>query len=111
LKASLSEARQAGKESANGKGEKTTSKSKSKHKAQANSGAPWCSKVLMLGAGFVTRPTLDILSDAGIHVTVGAHYPFFLSFPSPLHSVLPYSSGYGRVCVFVHISNQTMVRH
>ncbi|KAK3378457.1 Saccharopine dehydrogenase [Podospora didyma] len=27
-------------------------------------------KVLMLGAGFVTRPTLDILSDAGIHVTV-----------------------------------------
>ncbi|KAK3359977.1 Saccharopine dehydrogenase [Lasiosphaeria hispida] len=29
-----------------------------------------CRKVLMLGAGFVTRPTLDILSDAGIHVTV-----------------------------------------
>ncbi|KAK0615961.1 Saccharopine dehydrogenase [Bombardia bombarda] len=27
-------------------------------------------KVLMLGAGFVTRPTLDILSDAGIQVTV-----------------------------------------
>ncbi|KAK0614119.1 putative saccharopine reductase [Immersiella caudata] len=27
-------------------------------------------KVLMLGAGFVTRPTLDILSDAGIPVTV-----------------------------------------
>ncbi|KEZ46676.1 Saccharopine dehydrogenase (NADP(+), L-glutamate-forming) [Scedosporium apiospermum] len=27
-------------------------------------------KVLMLGAGFVTRPTLDILSDAGVHVTV-----------------------------------------
>ncbi|KAK0719786.1 Saccharopine dehydrogenase [Lasiosphaeris hirsuta] len=27
-------------------------------------------KVLMLGAGFVTRPTLDILSDADIHVTV-----------------------------------------
>lgn len=25
----------------------------------------------MLGAGFVTRPTLDILSDAGIQVTVG----------------------------------------
>jgi saccharopine dehydrogenase (NADP+, L-glutamate forming) len=25
----------------------------------------------MLGAGFVTRPTLDILSDAGIPVTVG----------------------------------------
>ena len=25
----------------------------------------------MLGAGFVTRPTLDILSDAGVHVTVG----------------------------------------
>ncbi|KAH8903109.1 Saccharopine dehydrogenase [Coniochaeta sp. PMI_546] len=27
-------------------------------------------KVLMLGAGFVTRPTLDILSEAGIPVTV-----------------------------------------
>ncbi|KAK3686025.1 Saccharopine dehydrogenase [Podospora appendiculata] len=27
-------------------------------------------KVLMLGAGFVTRPTLDVLSDAGIYVTV-----------------------------------------
>ncbi|KAI1753206.1 Apo Saccharopine reductase [Xylaria castorea] len=27
-------------------------------------------QVLMLGAGFVTRPTLDILSDAGIKVTV-----------------------------------------
>ena len=34
-----------------------------------------CSKVLMLGAGFVTRPTLDILSDAGIQVTVGATKP------------------------------------
>jgi hypothetical protein len=28
-------------------------------------------KVLMLGSGFVTRPTLDILSDAGIKVSVG----------------------------------------
>ncbi|MBY8978549.1 saccharopine dehydrogenase NADP-binding domain-containing protein, partial [Rhodobacteraceae bacterium NNCM2] len=27
-------------------------------------------KVLMLGAGFVTRPTLDILSEAGIQVSV-----------------------------------------
>ncbi|KAF4119614.1 saccharopine dehydrogenase (NADP+, L-glutamate forming) [Geosmithia morbida] len=26
--------------------------------------------VLMLGAGFVTRPTLDVLTDAGVHVTV-----------------------------------------
>lgn len=25
----------------------------------------------MLGAGFVTRPTLDVLSEAGIPVTVG----------------------------------------
>lgn len=25
----------------------------------------------MLGAGFVTRPTLDVLSDAGIEVSVG----------------------------------------
>lgn len=28
-------------------------------------------KVLLLGAGFVTRPTAQILSDAGIQVTVG----------------------------------------
>ncbi|PSS06958.1 hypothetical protein M430DRAFT_54252 [Amorphotheca resinae ATCC 22711] len=28
------------------------------------------SKVLMLGAGFVTRPTLDLLSDSGIEVSV-----------------------------------------
>lgn len=28
-------------------------------------------KVLMLGAGFVTRPTLDVLSDAGVKVSVG----------------------------------------
>ena len=28
-------------------------------------------KVLMLGAGFVTRPTLDILSQSGVAVTVG----------------------------------------
>ncbi|GJC87917.1 saccharopine dehydrogenase [NADP(+), L-glutamate-forming] [Colletotrichum liriopes] len=27
-------------------------------------------KVLMLGAGFVTRPTLDILSESGVSVTV-----------------------------------------
>jgi hypothetical protein len=25
----------------------------------------------MIGAGFVTRPTLDVLSDAGIEVSVG----------------------------------------
>jgi hypothetical protein len=25
----------------------------------------------MLGAGFVTRPTLDVLSEAGIEVSVG----------------------------------------
>jgi hypothetical protein len=29
----------------------------------------------MLGAGFVTRPTLDILSDAGIEVSVGMAQP------------------------------------
>lgn len=28
-------------------------------------------KALLLGAGFVTRPTAQILSDANIHVTVG----------------------------------------
>jgi hypothetical protein len=28
-------------------------------------------KALLLGAGFVTKPTVQILSDAGIHVTVG----------------------------------------
>lgn len=34
---------------------------------------PLNSKVLMLGAGFVTKPTLDILSDSGISVTVGTY--------------------------------------
>jgi hypothetical protein len=29
------------------------------------------SSILMLGAGFVTLPTLYILSDAGVSVTVG----------------------------------------
>ena len=29
------------------------------------------SRVLLLGAGFVVKPTLDILVDAGIDVTVG----------------------------------------
>jgi len=30
-----------------------------------------CSRVLLLGAGFVVRPALDVLADAGIEVTVG----------------------------------------
>jgi saccharopine dehydrogenase-like NADP-dependent oxidoreductase len=29
------------------------------------------SRVLMLGAGFVARPTLDILVEGGVEVTVG----------------------------------------
>ena len=29
----------------------------------------------MLGAGFVTKPTLDILSESGITVTVGMIFP------------------------------------
>ena len=33
-------------------------------------------KVLMLGAGFVTKPTLEILSTAGIRVTVGTVHTF-----------------------------------
>lgn len=33
----------------------------------------------MLGAGFVTKPTLDILSDAGISVTVGTYRVFLPS--------------------------------
>jgi hypothetical protein len=28
-------------------------------------------KALLLGAGFVTKPTVQILSDAGVEVTVG----------------------------------------
>ncbi|RYP63883.1 hypothetical protein DL771_009058 [Monosporascus sp. 5C6A] len=32
-------------------------------------------RVLMLGAGFVTKPTLDILSESGISVTVGMVLP------------------------------------
>ena len=37
----------------------------------------------MLGAGFVTRPTLDILSEAKLSVTVGMHEIAFLI--SPFH--------------------------
>jgi hypothetical protein len=29
-------------------------------------------KALLLGAGFVTKPTVDILAEAGVEVTVGA---------------------------------------
>jgi hypothetical protein len=29
------------------------------------------SRVLLLGAGFVVKPTLDILADAGIDIIVG----------------------------------------
>lgn len=32
-------------------------------------------KALLLGAGFVTKPTLDILANAGIEVTVGKSSP------------------------------------
>jgi hypothetical protein len=28
-------------------------------------------KALLLGAGFVTKPTVDILTEAGVEVTVG----------------------------------------
>lgn len=31
----------------------------------------------MLGAGFVTKPTLDILSESGIPVTVGMAFRYF----------------------------------
>jgi hypothetical protein len=31
-------------------------------------------KALLLGAGFVTKPTAQILSDAGIEVTVGMYH-------------------------------------
>ena len=30
-------------------------------------------KALLLGAGFVTKPTVEILANAGIEVTVGAY--------------------------------------
>lgn len=32
----------------------------------------------MLGAGFVTRPTLDILSEQGVAVTVGMKLRLYL---------------------------------
>ena len=35
-------------------------------------------KVLLLGAGFVTKPTVQILSDANIEVTVGSSYCSYL---------------------------------
>lgn len=53
-------------------------------------------RVLMLGAGFVTKPTLDILSESGIPVTVGMGFPSaetnaFLPVASPL--TLPQLAG------------------
>lgn len=42
----------------------------------------------MLGAGFVTLPTLHILSDAGIAVTVGMANTYL---PKVLYSQLTYS--------------------
>lgn len=50
--------------------------------------SPLNSKVLMLGAGFVTKPTLDILSDAGIKVTVGTYFCCICAKP-PFNSFLP----------------------
>jgi hypothetical protein len=38
----------------------------------------------MLGSGFVTRPTLDILSDAGIEVSVGLSHNHVAIGPKPL---------------------------
>lgn len=32
-------------------------------------------KVLLLGAGFVTKPTVEILAKAGVEVTVGTSKP------------------------------------
>jgi hypothetical protein len=32
-------------------------------------------KALMLGAGFVTKPTVEILANAGVEVTVGERAP------------------------------------
>jgi hypothetical protein len=48
-------------------------------------------KALLLGAGFVTKPTLKILSDAGIDVTVGVSiWPLSLRKPDLLErSILP----------------------
>lgn len=55
----------------------------------------------MLGAGFVTKPTLDILSEAGIKVTVGTYMQLawlslllllleFLSPPLPISIIKPW---------------------
>lgn len=41
------------------------------------------SKVLMLGAGFVTKPTLDILSESGVQVTVGTRILIHVPLVSP----------------------------
>lgn len=35
-------------------------------------------KALLLGAGFVVRPTIEILAKAGVEVTVGANYMLLL---------------------------------
>lgn len=31
------------------------------------------SKVLLLGSGFVTKPTVEVLTKADVHVTVGTY--------------------------------------
>lgn len=31
-------------------------------------------KALLLGAGFVTKPTVEVLANAGVEVTVGMRY-------------------------------------
>lgn len=36
------------------------------------------SKALLLGAGFVVKPTLTLLSDKGVEVTVGEHGRFLI---------------------------------
>lgn len=37
----------------------------------------------MLGAGFVTKPTLDILSESGVQVTVGTRILLHVPLVSP----------------------------
>lgn len=43
-------------------------------------------KALLLGAGFVTKPTVQILADAGVEVTIGEPIlmPYYLQNPALL---------------------------
>lgn len=51
------------------------------------------SKALLLGAGFVTKPTVQVLSDAGVEVIVGRLFPTLRQLYLTYHSISLPDSG------------------